>query len=317
MSKEGGPERAQLERFESTPNREPRFAMAMAAMLGPRTFYLPFCGVTKYRQIAEEIGCYLDFWPINPGPSFQVARKGLKPDDKSIIVSASGSYRGETSLTQAWAHKNKALAIPSYFFFPHRDDFNTVGLVTEQLRRYDGRQIPVVQYPESPREKRDEILTPRLVQPVPEEFIKQSIRTPDDLDKYLLTNSFDGFCFDTQHSRFLFTDPRFRHLFEEVIKRSSLVHVSLGRSDAQRPDYPIDAQKELRDVTFPDNRFTQIARLLLEIRDSGFDGTYVLEIPVESIVATLYPNKPKLLKPFGVSCAYLLVKTGLQKLLRN
>ncbi len=318
MGVEHSPEYSIHGRMDTEPRlsrEEPQFAIAMAAMLGPKTAYLPFCEVGTYRHIGECAGAKLDFWPVQPTPSLQVAWGRLFWEDRAAIVSASGSFRSERSLQDAWRHPNRALAVAGYFLFPHRDNYNTVDLLTRQIRRHDGRRLPVVQYPETSREIRDEILTPRLVQPTPEEFIRQRVKSAEDLDRYLTTNGFDGFCFDTLHSRFLFTDLTFRHLFREVIKRTKLVHLSLGRTDAQRQGYPVDNKKDLTDVlSAPINQNSQISRLLREIRDTGFNSFYVLEVTADSLSEATH-HKSRLLRPEQVGSLYLMLHSSADHIL--
>lgn len=302
-------------RIETT-QQEHQFAVSMAAMLGPRTAYLAFMPVGLYAKIASDAGLMLDFWPIRPTPSLQVAMDILSRTDKEAIVSVSGSFRGEKNIIESLAHPNRAMATAAYLILPHRDNLYIVNQVTRQVRLATERKIPVVQYPESPLEARKKILTPRLIQPTPEEFIKNNLQRAEDLDRYLQDNGFCGFCFDTLHSRFLFTDTSFKHLFQDVIARTKLVHLSLGRVDITRPNYPVDGLKDFGDIVYYSPRSlsenSEIVQLLRAISDLGFLGTWVFETPA-AVGQEVFGKVP--ITPKQLSLFYQLLKSSVCEVL--
>lgn len=256
-----------------------RFGVAMPFLLGKSTFYLPLCPIRTYREIAEQAGINLDYWPIRPIPNAQ-ARLGLVTSaDASVIKSASGSYRSEKKLIETLKHPNLGLSVKSRLLLPYRDNLKAVRDTSHSVLSATGEIIPVVVYPETPNTILEiSGIFVRIVQPTPENFTKARIKSLKDLETYLKTHSVHGFCFDTLHSRFLYgTD-----LFDPVMASTHLVHLSLGRSDVTRPNHPVDGMQELLDV-LQNRRGSKIFSLLKSIRDTGFKGVYVFETPVEAL----------------------------------
>lgn len=294
--------------------QKPRFAIAMAAMLGPKTIYLPFSPVGVYRRIAEEADVNIDFWPVRPTPAIQTYFGLLKDADVKAIVSASTSYRAERNILQTLRHPNPALAFASMLFLPHRDKVKTVQAAAETVYDQRSESIPVVVYPETSQTARNDLPANKLVQPTFQEFLINSVVGPSDVQRYLQLLSIQGFCFDTLHSRFLFTDPRFRHLFETVMAQTKLVHISLGRTDMAKLGSPVDNENELTEV-FRTNKNSEIARLLRAISNSGFKGTYVLEVPAGAIPTSM--SSGKITRPANLSVFYRVVADSCSYLIQG
>jgi len=277
----------------SSTEKTPIFAIAMAAMLGRKTPYLPFMPISTFRKIAETSGAKLDYWPIRPLPETQVLFGLISDKDLQGIHSASSSFRSERSWKESLKHPNKMLAIPALALLPHRDNLTALRQLAYFKARHD-KGFSVVVYPDTPKIELVTLHAIKLVQPTIKEFEKHTIHTPADLDRYLKSLRVQGFCFDFLHSRFLFTNPQHRHLFHHVIVRTRLIHVSLGRTDVSRPDYAPDNRSELEDI-LRINRNSEIANLLKAIKDLGYKQGFVFEVPAESAPNTgayiLTPSK--------------------------
>lgn len=264
------------ESFNTTQNTEPKLAIAMAAMLGRKTPYLPFVPISIYRAIAERAGVKLDYWPIRPLPETQALFGLISDKDLWAISSASSSFRPERTLKAAWQHPDKKLALSAMASLPHRDNLSALRQLAHFKKRQD-KDFCVVVYPQTPTVELVTLYAPRLVQPTREEFQKHAVNTPADLDRYLKSLRVQGFCFDTLHSRFLFTNPQYRHLFEHVIVRTRLVHASVGRTDTDRADAP-NNQTELDDFLTV-NKTSEIATLLKAIQGLGYKHGFVFKVP--------------------------------------
>lgn len=286
-------ERTEAAARSSEVTSDSKFGIAMMFMVGNVTWYLPLCPVGTYRRIAQQAGLSLDYWPIRPMPATQAFFGLLTQGDSQAIISQSGSYRSERSFTETFRHPNRSLAIFSRIVLPHRDSLRTAQAVSDQVFDGTGRFIPVVVYPESPRDTLDrlEVYT-KLVQPTPQEFGKKHVATAPDVETYLAKVGVLGFCFDTLHSRFLFhrTGQYIRtklnswtELFETVMRYTNLVHLSLGRSDVRRDG--VNNYQDLVDL-FNNNRdlsSDQIFTLLRAIKKSGYNGPYVFEAPASAL----------------------------------
>lgn len=294
---------------------ERKFAVAMPTLVGQETWYLPLLPISTFRKITGQAGISLDYWPIRFLPEVQGAWGLVSKEDLSAIVSASGSFRSEgttqnkllhpINYLHTWEktlnHPNRKLAIRARLLLPFRDNFTAVHQIAGlKWQGRDETKIPLVVYPQTDPEYYRMIPALKVIQPTPEDFIRERIKTAANLDEFLERHRVDGFCFDILHSRFLFNDPSFKHLFEEVVKRTKCVHISLGRDDINRPDYPINGQKELKDVYYK-NYQTEVVELLRILGRLKPDLVYVFEIPSESIKKL---NPSKSLNPKNLSAFY-------------
>ncbi len=207
---------------------------------------------------------------------------GLITDaDKISITSLHQSYRSEKSILESWQHPNRSLALLSYFLLPER-----VSSLNDLLRvqKVVGKQLPAVLYPTKDNEFSGTSLpfSEKLFQPTPEVMADWST---NNLDEFIMQSrrlGYTGICLDLFHIRaknighFGFNpwENTLQTLFE--LDRVPELHLAAARSDMGTSH--IDTIKELQSLLDP-KQDSEIIRMLQSIRDFGWKGNIVTEIP--------------------------------------
>ena len=210
-------------------------AISMLSLISTRSWYLAYCPQRTYTKIAKESGAKIDYWPIWPVPNIQAYYALVPNQDLKIAVSGSSSFRSEKWPWELIKHKNRLLAAQAWAVLPHRDSLESVQTFASLA---SGGKMPVVIYPETLEKlKKRPRINPRsnlTIQPTPELFKSENIKTPAQANHYLEKTKVNGWTYDTLHSRFLLEDPK---LLGAVLRRTILVHLSVFRNDNSRPGY--------------------------------------------------------------------------------
>lgn len=203
---------------------------------------------------------------------------------KRSILSAHQSFRGERNIRQVYRHPNKLMALASYFLLPYSTD--SLGNL-ERLQKVVGRDLPVILSPPvGDLEETGMLYRPfgeRLFQPTTEVMKRWNVGSIDGLIEEYQLRGYDGFCFDTVHSRVLRAVDLGKDTdgLRRVLEHTREVHLSAGRTDMnwyyRNPD-PLSDLREL--VGSEGGEFSNFVR---DIANNWSGGAVVTEIPASSI----------------------------------
>lgn len=247
----------------------------------------PIAPVEFHARIAQRAGYSgIEYFPWRI-PDLQ-ARKGvISQGGVSSIKSAHQSWRSEKSWQEVKQHPNPPLAAFAYLALPEKSA-SLQGLV--RLQDMLGRDLPLVIHPYD--EWRGDTQYPlfsylgnKLVQPTPELLDRWGIKSAEELVQEIKRRGFDGLCLDLYHLRrpagqiFKTRFGRWQEIIPVLLPDTKEIHLGLGRSE-----FPagFDSIQELRDL-YGWERKTDIVPMLEMIRDSGWRGPIVTEIPAMAI----------------------------------
>jgi hypothetical protein len=207
----------------------------------------------------------------------------VSQETKDTIVSAHQSYRSEKSWRQAWRHSKRLLAMSAYVVLPERvASLNDL----ERLQMVVGRELPVIMYPEMSGEERgtDRPFAEKIIQIVPEVWEYWGVKTPEQIIQGAEDRGYTGLCIDLFHLRGQSDSGaklgKWEDILPTLLPHTSEIHISAGREDIQQTH--IDTVQELKDL-LKGNKNSEIFRMLKVVRDSGWTGRIVTEIPAEAL----------------------------------
>lgn len=247
--------------------------------------------VEKYVDVVRQaryVG--LEWFPIKsflgvPIAGLQMRRGWLTQRAKDGIISLHQSYRGEKSFAEAWNHPNRALAVLSYFILPERvSSLNDL----EHIQRVLGKKLPVVLYPSQEGEESgiQRHFTDKLFQPTPGVMKQWGVRSIQELIEQTYQRGYTGLCLDLYHFRQpdeVDLNP-WQETLPQLLPHTKEIHISAGRGDMMQ-DF-VDTNAELRDL-LDGTQYTDLPRILGTIRDLGWSGRMVTEIPAASLKLVL------------------------------
>lgn len=263
----------QAERLGENKNEtegRPEFLLAMPMLIGLSTPDAVLRTVDWFRRMAQEAGYGgIKFQPTRTTEE-QVLGERLTLDEKLSIKAAEQSFR--TQLT--WGQSKGIFQKLAFIAFPQRDRS------LEALRNLcwqTNTSLPVVVYPETPKDILHRSRIPmKLVQPSSATLGHFGLNSLQEYLRFLWSIGVNSFCFDTHHAR---RGPIAQY-WDELLEQASLVEISFGRIDI--PDPQIPAMAELDDILF-DKRNTEAFQILKKIKDSGFRGNFIVEVPLLAI----------------------------------
>lgn len=263
--------------------------------------------IELYSAVAKNSGYSgIEYFPFRI-PHIQVRTGMLTRGALNSINSAHQSFRTEKTLTEVRRHPNPRLAAQAFVTMPEK--FVSLQDLEKLQRTFKG-EFPVVVYPpnEWMNETRSAIfdrLENKLIQPAPELLGAWGINS---VEEFMAESKKRGYelCLDLYHIRRRVTQGfqtqfgQWQDVLPVLLPQTREIHLGVGRADFQSS---FDSMLELRDIYVGD-RMTDIIPMLEMVRDSGWIGPIVTEIP--AIAAKNLVSDSKITSPS------LLVKTHKQ-----
>lgn len=229
----------------------------------------------------------VEYYPYNV-PHAQIRTGVVTSSALNSITSAHQSFRTEKSLKEVINFQPKSkrkIAAQAFVTMPEK--FASLEDL-EKLQRELGHRLPVIVYPpnEWMGEARPEAfrrLDNKLIQPAPELLDAWGVNTiPEFLDKVKAGGY--KLCLDLFHIRRQVTQGfqtqfgRWQDVLPQLLPQTREIHLAVGRNDFQGP---FDSAQELKDL-YSGERKTEIVPMLETVRDFGWTGPIVTEIPATS-----------------------------------
>ncbi|KKQ74127.1 MAG: hypothetical protein US96_C0040G0019 [Candidatus Woesebacteria bacterium GW2011_GWB1_38_5b] len=237
---------------------------------------LPFRSASFYVDQALEAGYEGHEWyPMRNSTLVGVqTNTGLLPDYvKESIKSAHQSWRSERTPLEALRHPNKILAVGSYILFPHTDASLTS---IEKLQSRIGRKLPVVIYPDTEGGRRNWDFAQNTYQPAKSAMREfGAIDIPDMLGKGH-ERGFDSITLDIHHA--LGLGP-WQEVLHQLLPYATEIHIAVGRTEDNSDP---KTEQKLEDLYFG-RKGTEIYQILETIKNSGWTGRVVTEIPYQAL----------------------------------
>jgi len=239
--------------------------------------------VGRFVRAAEESGyAGLEWHPLRIPSSFLLKRGFASQHSKDRITSLHQSYRSEKNFTEAWNHPNRQLAVVSYFLLPERVDS------LKDLQKFQeavGRKLPVVLYATLPGEESgtDRPFGEKLFQPTPEVMEMWGVQSAEQMVEEGYRRGYTGLCLDLFHFREtgeVDLNP-WQESLPKLLEHTKEIHVSAGRDDV-KVAHGVDTDAELGDLVMGTSK-TDLTRILQAVKDLGWSGYVVTEIPAASI----------------------------------
>lgn len=263
-----------------------KFNFSMQNMVDSSTLWSLLAPMELYSAIAGKAGYSgLEYLPFRI-PHTQLKTGLLSKKALSSVRSAHQSFRTEKNLPGVRSHRNPKLAAQAYVTLPEK----VASLKDlEKLQKALGKELPVVVYPPNEwmgetRPEIFEILENKLIQPAPELLGAWKTKTLEEFIRETLNRGF-GLCLDLFHIRrqvsqgFQTQFGPWQEVLPALLPYTREIHLGVGRSDFQGP---FDSMQELRDI-YSGERKTDIVPMLELIKDSGWTGPIVTEIPATSV----------------------------------
>lgn len=220
-------------------------------------------------------------------PDWQARRGAISQDGLSSIKSAHQSWRSERSLREVARHPNRLLAAFAYVTLPEKSA-SLPGL--KKLQDMLGQDLPLVIHPYDEWRGDEQYplfgqLRNKLAQPEPALLGRWGIKSAGDLAREIKRRGFDGLCLDLYHLRrpagqvFKTRFGPWQEVIPVLLPHTKEIHLGLGRSDIPAE---FNSMQELKDL-YGWERKTDIIPILEMIRDLGWRGPIVTEIPVKAI----------------------------------
>lgn len=316
-------QKRKMERLtERKPNSETEINFSMQNMLDSATFYAAFFPIETYKRIAQQAGYQrIEYFPWRFLPNWQAFTRTITKETLSAIGSAHQSFRSERTIREVLAHPKRGLATMAFLALPERNaSLKNLHNLQEKIRLTTGEEIPLVVYP--PHEHEGEKIPPlfnkltnKLLQPTPDFFTRWGVKTIDELIATAVHKGYSGFCLDLLHLREKGSQgeqfPPWRKTLPKLLPHTAEIHVSVGRRDFQLEGS--DSFRELTDL-YTDSRKTEIVTILETIRDFGWKGPVVTEIPGSSLREVL-STKTLLVKPKDFIAAHQEIVNTLKGIL--
>lgn len=246
------------------------------------TIYAAFWPVNRFAWFTKETGYQgLEWHPTRLIAGLQMNFGLVKPREKLSIIAGHQSFRSEKTLAQALAHPNRILAVYSFLVLPERiKSLNDL----QKLQQVVGRKLPMVLYPSHPGEESGTArpFAEKTFQPAPEVMKMWGIKTPQELAEKMKQFGYTGLCLDLFH----FRRPGKSNLnpwqetLPKLLPHTQEIHISAGRIDMQNKG--IDTLEELKDL-LSGKGVSELARILGTIKELGWSGRVVTEIPASAL----------------------------------
>lgn len=275
---------------------------------GPNCPYFPVVGLSLIAEWTSMAG--FDGLELHP---VQYAMAGGMKDVLPLTTSLHQGFRSENSLIEAWNHPvSRVQGIAAYVLLPR--DTDTLAMMS-MIQAELPEPVPKVVFVEAtPAEWIRAQSGPVLVQPEPKAIQALGVTTndPQELCEAAAERGL-GICLDTFHARrgghSILTLP-WQRSFEVYLPYTKEIHFSLGRYDMG--NCGIETMQELRDL-LEGTAKTDARRMLFWLRDHGWSGPIVLEIPAKAIGISI--NSPAFTKPRKIIDAHRRVVDTMRSIL--
>lgn len=247
----------------------------------------------KLVMVAKDCGYSRVEW--HPIPTFsgtQMKAGFISDKTKNAIASIHQNTPKQETLSAAWNHPNRFLAILHYVFLQNnRQSLDSL----EYVQKVIDKKVPMILYPPI---KRGESGTNRdfiekLFQPTSDIMHMWKVKTVKQLIAQSKRRGYTGFCLDTFHMRKKAVDGIDLNPWETNLKSlltfTKEIHLAIGRGDIIQSD--INSQRELVDL-INNNRKSEIFQILRSIKSFGWQGEIVLEAPAKALFAIAPHKKP-------------------------
>ncbi len=237
-----------------------------------------------YSFVAQQSGYSgIEYFPYRV-PHIQI-RSGMFSDFAlNSIKSVHQSYRTEKSLKEVKEHPNPVLALQAYMTLAEKVD----SLKDLEKLQTEEPGIPAIVYPPNEwsgetRPTNFDRLSNKLIQPAPELLGGWGVNSAEQFVDEAIKRDYE-LCLDLYHIRRLPVqgfETKFapwQELLPVFLPKTREIHLSVGRTDFRGP---FNSVQELEDLYYGDER-TEIIPMLAAIRNFGWSGPIVTEIPASS-----------------------------------
>lgn len=262
---------------------KPEVNVSAMSLFDKSTLYTAFLPMGSLVNIAKESGYGGFEWhPLRGTVSGLQVNSGLiGKDSKDAIVSLHQSWRSEKSLAEALKHPNRSLATIAYVILPERiASLNDL----EHLQKVLGKKLPVVLYPSLPDEESgtERDFGEKIFQPYADIMARWGVKTVDELISEAYKRGYTGFAIDLFHMRRPNIDGvglnPWQETLPQLLPHTKEVHISAGRTDLHYVKGMPDTESELKGL-LDSKGDTELLQMLRAIRESGWKGRVVTEIP--------------------------------------
>jgi hypothetical protein len=299
------------------------------------TFYTATWGIEQFREIIQAAGySRMELHPLKK-PTNEILSGQASSEAKNAIGSFHQSFHSpRNAIELVWrmiaeiprqlknpiglARTEAIIGGQHFLLWSEAGSPDIFVRVQEAL----GRSLPMVFYV---HEKVDERIphlpfAERLVQPYPEMMDELGAKTIDEMMAILNTRGYTGLCLDLHHVR-LNSDKTGTTLnpWQEtqpvLLKNTKEIHVAVGRDDFRGRE-GFDTADELKDI-IDNTRRSTVSQMLLEIGESGWNGSVVVEVTASSIKSLVSKtgNKGILLREEDWVNYHRQIVAGIQDLL--
>ncbi len=268
----------ELAQSAQEPVRKMELDAAVLNFLGLATIYTTLLPIDAFVDLASESGYQgLEYHPLKWIPGISINHGRISEPDK--IRSVHEGFRGQKTILDALKHPNKALAIQAIMMLPYGP---TSVEELNKLQEIVGRKLDIVLYPKDSSSEEVQLgrhtdFGENTYQPTRDVMKMWGVKTIDEMLRKGESLGYTGITYDTAHSRTL--SPWQEHL-PDLLERGIVkeIHLSAGRIDMGYDN----AIAELSDLLFG-TRHTELLQMLQTIKDSGWQGRVVTEIPIGAI----------------------------------
>jgi len=260
------------------------------------TYYVTTWGINRLVEIIQEAGYGgLELHPLRL-PIHQLLSGSVSEKDKNSVESLHQSFHGPRNLTELWNRlKEESPSIQARILVQHLLLWPAGNLdILIQVQKVLGRRLPVVLYPLPANDPQIPNLpfSEKLIQPNPAMMEELGVKTIDELLQIMNRRGYTGFCLDLHHFRLEgksgATLGPWRETLPEVLEHTKEIHISAGRIDFKGEENVLIELKDLLDNT----RRTDLSLMLIAVRDLGWDGLMVTEVPASAIKALVSRENP-------------------------
>lgn len=209
----------------------------------------------------------------------------LAQDEKDYIRSAHQTWRTQRSIAEALRHPNKAIALGSYALFTEADDSLRA---IEDLQIKLGRKLPTVVYPELEATRDFWDFETKTFQP--KKSVMEALGAKDipDMIEKAKAMGFTGITADIHHMLDL---GAWQDVLPQILPFTTEIHIAVGRVDGLNVDP--QTMTKLEDLYFG-RRGSEIYQILEMIKNSGWTGMVVTEIPAAALRELRAKNKDRI-----------------------
>jgi hypothetical protein len=266
------------------PTQEPVQKMeldsAVLNYLGLATIYTTLLPIDAFIDVSSESGYSgLEYHPLRWIPGISINHGRITEPDR--IKSLHEGFRGERTILDSLKHPNKVLALQAYMTLPYGP---TSVEELNKIQEIVGKKLDIVLYPKTnPLEEaelgRHSDFGENTYQPTRGVMEMWGVNTIDEMIQKGKELGYTGIAYDTSHAR---TIPNWQEHLPYLLEQGVIkeIHLAAGRTDMGYEG----TVEELGDLLYG-TRKTELSQMLQVIKDSGWKGRVVTEIPIGALKA--------------------------------